>query len=711
MKKKDIKVGGVYRALVNGKVVPCRVDAIRDVNNYPRKTAAAVYDVTNLTTGRKTTFRSAMKFREEVAAPVNAKCDRCRGCGSLRNMRPCPDCRGTGKVSDGEKHPTYEEALASIAAAKDDREQEAEQRPDPTPASLTSTTTPKNGTPSTTSPFATPPARPSENPSTDYLPASSSTSATSTSPTCSATAPNANPDMSSEAPLASVLNAPHLIGEALAGTGKTTTCVVGLQHVKGLSTGNLVPSDQQRAIWDAMGADRTSTVRISSFASKITEELRQRCQATGLDKRGVQAQGIHSLGYAAARQRFGKLSADSAKWVVPDITCKILGTDVKAVRGTPLNEVVWAVDELVSLCKQTLTDPTREGLDALTSRFGTDVGADRARVYELVPQVLEACRVPNYRITFNDMIWLALIHDLPIDKVDLQIVDESQDLNRMQQELMLRAGHRFMFVGDRHQAIYGFAGADAESMDRVGGFLGATARGCKVLPLTMTRRCGKAIVREAQRFVPEYEAHPSNPEGSVERADLKEGAPRQYRRLVQPGDMVLCRCNAPLVSQCLRFVKDGTKAQILGKKDTAAGLITLLDKSKASTTPDLLSWLGDWLAAETANEQAKRYPSEGRIENLQDRHDCIAAFCEGQTSVDGVRARIASVFTDNKDSKGVSLSSIHKSKGLEAQRVFILQPKGVGPREDKMQPWELEQERNLRYVSITRAIEVLTYVS
>ena len=71
MKKREIKLGGIYTAKVSGKLTIVRVDQIREesqcrnvitgrISRYPSITA---YDVTNLTTNRKITFRSAAKFR------------------------------------------------------------------------------------------------------------------------------------------------------------------------------------------------------------------------------------------------------------------------------------------------------------------------------------------------------------------------------------------------------------------------------------------------------------------------------------------------------------------------------------------------------------------------------------------------------------------------------------------------------------------------
>lgn len=71
MKKSEIEVGGKYTAKVSGRIVTVRVDVIRDNGmrlKYGGRSSISVtrYDVTNLTTGRMTTFRSAAKFRASV---------------------------------------------------------------------------------------------------------------------------------------------------------------------------------------------------------------------------------------------------------------------------------------------------------------------------------------------------------------------------------------------------------------------------------------------------------------------------------------------------------------------------------------------------------------------------------------------------------------------------------------------------------------------
>lgn len=88
MLKKDIRVGGVYVAKISSKLTQVRVDAIKDQTRW-NGTACMSYGVTNLTTGRRTTFRSAAKFRSEVkpaqlACPVQGRFPECG------KYAPCP---------------------------------------------------------------------------------------------------------------------------------------------------------------------------------------------------------------------------------------------------------------------------------------------------------------------------------------------------------------------------------------------------------------------------------------------------------------------------------------------------------------------------------------------------------------------------------------------------------------------------------------------
>jgi superfamily I DNA/RNA helicase len=556
-------------------------------------------------------------------------------------------------------------------------------------------------------------------------------------------------------------NSPHLIVEARAGTGKTTTLIEGLKLIKGI-LGTLTPSLQQEKVWEAMSLSkgRARTICFVAFNKSIATELQSRVP------QGCDAMTMHSMGFKAVQKAFNRVNVNSYR--VQDIISEILGKDIRELRRTK-PEVIKATEELVGLCKMNLVgidelhssglavhDIMENDLARLAAHYDVDMNGNSQEVFDLVPRVLERCKdvARDGCIDFNDMIWLPVILGLNVYKYDLLLCDELQDFNPCQQRLAIMAGRRIIGCGDRFQSIYGFAGADCNSIPNMEKILGATERGCKVLPLTVTRRCGKAIVEEARKIVPDFEAHESNPMGKISRSSLKgsdkvhivvdESTPPEcldpnrsktlphcqdcrctvdmgYRPFVKDGDMILCRCNAPLVSECFKFLRSGKKANIQGR-DVGQGLIKtvkkVMAKEEAAGTGreqsiiHLHQQLSDWLYQEKSKESAKRNPNEQKLINLQDRFDCLICFTEGADSVDDVIFSIEKVFTDDKTTLGIMLSSVHKSKGLEAKRVFILTPEEAPmPHPMSKTPWGREQEMNLKYVAITRAIEELVWVS
>ena len=71
--------------------------------------------------------------------------------------------------------------------------------------------------------------------------------------------------------------------------------------------------------------------------------------------------------------------------------------------------------------------------------------------------------------------------------------------------------------------------------------------------------------------------------------------------------------------------------------------------------------------------------------------------------------RIEGLVTESEDA--IKLSTIHKAKGLENNRVFILDYDKLPMKKDGHKPWETVQENNLKYVALTRAKESLYLVN
>ena len=98
------------------------------------------------------------------------------------------------------------------------------------------------------------------------------------------------------------------------------------------------------------------------------------------------------------------------------------------------------------------------------------------------------------------------------------------------------------------------------------------------------------------------------------------------------------------------------------------------------------------------------------VVTLQDKVACIEIIAGTCSSVNEVLAKLDSLFADSISGNVVTLSTIHKAKGLEANNVWIVVPNKLPMRFKGQKDWEYQQELNLCYVAYTRAKKVLTFV-
>lgn len=443
--------------------------------------------------------------------------------------------------------------------------------------------------------------------------------------------------------------------DALAGTGKTSTIVEGFYHVP-----------------------KFKNSLMCAFNKSIQTELESRSPA------GVEVKTLHSLGYAACRRSFPKMGA-------PDKN-KLDGY-IKAEKGDEREtyELRSSLAKAISLSKGYLASSPKE-IDEVMDRHEVDTcGESRDSFIASVSKIMEATKRDTNRVDFDDMIWLPNVLGLRLDKFDMVFIDEAQDLNLAQINLALNSASgngRIISVGDEHQAIYGFRGADSNAIQNIVDRLSS-----KRMPLSVTYRCAKSIVEMAKTIVPEIQAAPDAQEGSVEYCSVDK-----MENLVKPGDFILSRVNAPLIKWCLALLKARIPANIQGR-DMGQSLTSLIKKSSASNVDDFLSWLADYEAMEVDRLiKIKRDTS-----TISDKAECLRTLCEGTRSLADVRENIDKLFKDGDDKDRVMLSSTHKAKGLERDRVFMLT--------DTYKPNKGAEEANLTYVAYTRAKQSLFLVS
>lgn len=471
--------------------------------------------------------------------------------------------------------------------------------------------------------------------------------------------------------------------EAVAGAGKTTTLVTGVSLMRG-------------------------SIFIGAYNKKMGEELAQRTSHI----RGVRAGTFHSAGFGALRYH---MKSRGARIEVDDKKVKKIAQHL--VHETRFTEYVGPICKLVGLAKQEgflvrglVERPEPRDWQRLVERHdimdALSEGASMGQLIHLSAQALTLSNQSADVIDFDDMVYLPLFLGLRFFRNDWVLVDEAQDTNATRREMaarMLSPRGRLLAVGDPHQAIFGFTGADADSLELIRRQFRAVT-----MHLSVTFRCPKAVVRQAQEYVSHIRSHPNSPEGEVSTMSGPE-----MLRFVQPGDAILARNNQPLAEMCLRLIRSGVPAKIEGR-DVGQSLISLITRLRPRGMVDLRNRLKKWRDAEV--EKAVQADDEGRQERIDDQYGTILVLISRAedlriSTVGGLTEMIRSMFDDvGEDPRLVVLSSVHRSKGLEWDRVFILNRRETMPSKRAVQDWQYGQEINLIYVALTRAKRTLVDV-
>lgn len=286
-------------------------------------------------------------------------------------------------------------------------------------------------------------------------------------------------------------------------------------------------------------------------------------------------------------------------------------------------------------------------------------------------------------IDFDDQIYMPVLFSGTWPRFPLTVIDEAQDLSPLNHEMLasLVGNRRLIAVGDPWQSIYAFRGAICNGMDAL-----ASRFAMKRLTLSMTFRVPKVGVERARTRVPFFIAHEANPAGEV--IELTSWGPSD----IPTEAAILCRNNAPLLSLAFKLLRANRAIKLVGM-DIGANLVRALKKLGPPTlTGQALSQaLAKWRTAQLA---AGRAPA-----GVEDRFECLTALCFGRTSLGDAILAATDLF---KREGPIQLLSIHRSKGLEWNEVFHLDPWRIPSKYADPDSEEWEQELNVRYVGETR---------
>lgn len=348
---------------------------------------------------------------------------------------------------------------------------------------------------------------------------------------------------------------------------------------------------------------------------------------------------------------------------------------------------------------------------------------EAAEIYGIVPvrdeySVVRKCLIWGKNntgvIDHTDMIWLPNVLNMTTKyrQYDYIFIDEAQDMTLARQGLVdkvFRRGARFFAVGDRKQQINVWCGATEESLDNY-------LRRPNTIELTLpvSYRIPLKVEEIAKKYSPNITARPGAPEGII-RTDVSAND-------AQPGDLVLCRMSSNLIEQYLQYARDNKNAYLKGYDAYRDEYKRLVEETGAkridihcATKEGMFTKLYQRFFDEAKNlmnklniDEDEAFSHPKSVEML-DKIQALKALSAGLDTTDELIAKINMIFTGEKEN-AIQMSTIHKAKGLEAENVYILAPSLLFNPQFAKTKWEIESEKNLAYVAITRASYSLNFI-
>lgn len=450
----------------------------------------------------------------------------------------------------------------------------------------------------------------------------------------------------------------NILIQAVAGSGKTTTIVKGMEYA----------------------GDRPCFL---AFNKSIQLELASRVTVG-------EVKTLNALGHRMVVTNLRGAELDAKK--NQRILAELMGEESEEFKA-----YAYTLSRLIGLAKSQALPPTDEVMLALdmqdiADNFQMDIPADMLQT--LTTWAAKAMVRGFEDLTtfdFDDQLYWPILRRWIFPRFTDVFVDECQDLNTIQHLMLQRLaeqGARIVAVGDRHQAIYGFRGALSDSMDQL-----RIKFNMQEYPLDVTYRCGTAIVELAQEYCPHILPRPDAPSGTVIHAASDP-------RLFPPGMLVICRNNAPLFRAVLGHIRAKSPCRVLS--NFLESFQTFVKSFRAKSISELLMKLDKWYDKEMEAAKKKRFA--GKMFGIQDRYETVRVLAE---EFGDVATMLNTVARLAEGTGGPTFSTVHKAKGLEADSVYILRPDLI-PASYCESEEQLEQERNLLYVAITRAKTSLT---
>jgi superfamily I DNA/RNA helicase len=478
----------------------------------------------------------------------------------------------------------------------------------------------------------------------------------------------------------------NAVVSAKAGSGKTFTIVNAMK---------LIP--------------KTKKAIFIAFNKSIADELNEKLK----NNSNCMAYTTHSLGFRMIRRNLGNdIIVDEYKYrtYLKNNFLNVTGLNDGEINieKNQINEYTENILLLIDFSRLFLAHDD-EAINNIVERYDVPLIANEV---EVVKRCLEWGKNNITSIDYADMLWLPTALNLrPLGMLyDWVFLDEAQDSSIAAIALFKKCVKpnvgRWVCVGDEKQCINLFCGSNEDNFRQL-----CHSENTQVFDLPVSYRCGKKIIEFSQSIVKDI-----LPKENAIDGEIKNGCKLSC---LKDGDMVLARSKAPLLKVYTKLIKKGINCYIKGL-DIGANLINLLDSIKGEELNINLRKDGVFIRLYDKLFETRDKLVEKRGLDIDDatlssyimeQYDTIKALevlAFNCATKNELKARIKDIFKE--DSKGVCLSTIHKSKGLEADNVYILCHSSM-PSKNCHHEWERIQEKNLMYVAYTRAKKILGFIS
>ena len=485
----------------------------------------------------------------------------------------------------------------------------------------------------------------------------------------------------------------NLIINASAGSSKTTTIVNSLRFIP----------NNKKILFVAFNKDIVEKLK--------TEVTHENCNISTFHSLGmsflVENKIFEKSQYLESSNKILDINKYN-NYIYNNITSITRYGEVESL-GRDYRQYIKNIQKLVDYSRYYLAFTCKE-IEKVSKIYGINKLRDE---YEVVREILIWGKSNINVIDYTDMVWLPNVLNLTTKKnlFDWIFIDESQDTSIVEQKLIekcFKRNTKFVATGDKCQQINVWAGSSEDAIDNFKKYPNTIE-----LSLPISYRCPKKIVDLSSKYSDNIISDENSIEGEI-RYDVSIFEP-------VAGDMVLCRMTSPLVKLYLEYIKHNKKCYIRGYENIKEDYLSLINQFNSNVIdrncitsdglfPKLYKFLFDKIKRISLNYnldevECLKQPS---IIDLYDNINGIFSISEGLIQTKDLVDKINMLFSNDKEDC-VELSTIHKSKGLESNNVYIL-CNSLMPSNFATMEWEKKSENNLIYVAYTRAKRTLSFM-